>query len=258
MLGRIRKTHEGFNIAAPGAVDELLDLHRSLFGAARMEDEGDADSGGGDSGTGSGDANANAGAGTGKPGEPGEGEPSEAERIAEEFAAARTGRKAAEKVISELTGKTVTQVRKAFRDAKGDTEKAIESLGTGRPTAKPGSGEAETPDVDKLRQEAEQKATEAANARIVRSEVKALAADTFANPADALTNLDLADYELTGDGELEDPEQVKKDLAAVLKKYPHYARKRNPAADRAQGRGGDGTGGRPTSMRELSRMRVED
>lgn len=105
--------------------------------------------------------------------------------------------------------------------------------------AKPPSDDPEPVDADKIRREAEQAAAEKANARLVRAEVRALAAESFANPADALHNLDLADFEVDEDGELVDAASVKSALAEVLSKNPHYAKKgRAPKPDPSQGPGG--------------------
>lgn len=103
-------------------------------------------------------------------------------------------------------------------------------------------------DPDKLRSDIERETTAKANKRIVRSEIKALASDLFADPADAPLYLDIEDYEVDDDGEV-DEEKIRLDLKAVLKRKPHLAkgesdddegRRRGPKPDRAQGaRGGD-------------------
>lgn len=104
----------------------------------------------------------------------------------------------------------------------------------------PPKGDDDPIDADAIRRDAEKSATEAANAKIIRSEVRALAAEAFANPADALHNLDLSDYEVDDNGELTDPKKVKADLAQVIKDNPHYAKKgTGPRPDPSQGPRGD-------------------
>lgn len=117
-------------------------------------------------------------------------------------------------------------------------EQALELINKG--VAKP-DGDGDPPvDADKIRREAERDADAKANARIVRSEVRALAAESFNNPADALHNVNLDDYEVDDNGELTDAAKVKEDLAQVLKENPHYAKgKGGPRPDPSQGPRGD-------------------
>lgn len=119
------------------------------------------------------------------------------------------------------------------------TDDALDLIAKGA-SSKPNGGEPPKDDPpvdpDKVRREAEREANTRANARIVRSEVRALAAETFTNPADALHNLTLDDYEVNEDGELTDAEKVKADLAQVLRDNPHYAKGRaTPKPDPSQG-----------------------
>ncbi|WP_174545616.1 hypothetical protein [Nocardiopsis dassonvillei] len=76
--------------------------------------------------------------------------------------------------------------------------------------------------------------------RAVRAEVRALAADGFADPADAAAFLDLASY-AGEDGDV-DSDQIKADLDDLLKRKPHLAKQsepRRPAPDRSQGSSGN-------------------
>lgn len=141
----------------------------------------------------------------------------------------RTGRKAAESLLAELTGKSKSEIRRLLKDPTSAREAFA---------AKSDDGDAgsEPVDADKIRREAEQAATEKANARLVRAEVRALAAESFTNPTDALHNLNLDEFEVDEDGELEDAAAVKKALADVLAKNPHYAKKgAGPRPDPSQG-----------------------
>lgn len=162
----------------------------------------------------------------------------------------RNGRKSAETLLAELTGKSKLEIRRLLKDPA----KAREAL-----TAKPDgttANKGDKPEVDEaeIRAEAQREADAKANARIVRAEVRALAADTFANPADALHNLDLDDFEVNEDGELENAEAVKKALADVLKKNPHYAKKgKAPKPDPSQGNRGDT---KPEATAGIGRLRA--
>lgn len=119
-------------------------------------------------------------------------------------------------------------------------DEAVELIRKGKSGKPPATGgDPEPVDADQIRREAEQAAAEKANARLVRAEVRALAAEGFTNPTDALHNLNLDDFEVNEDGELEDVDAVKAALADVLKKNPHYAKKgRAPKPDPSQGPGG--------------------
>lgn len=111
-------------------------------------------------------------------------------------------------------------------------------------------------ELDKItaeRQTAEEKATAAlakaeerataATTRAVRSEIRALAADLFADPGDPADNLNVAKY-VSGDGEI-DTDGIKTDLADLLKRKPHWgktdpAAPRSPKPDRSQGSSAQG------------------
>ncbi|HTI26176.1 MAG TPA: hypothetical protein VL652_34625 [Kutzneria sp.] len=126
----------------------------------------------------------------------------------------RAARKAAEKLAAEQAAKL-----KAIEDAqKSEAEKLAERV------------------------EAAEKREQAATARAVKAEVKALA-DGFADRDDAALNLgDLSQY--VKDGEV-DTEAITEALGKVLERKPHLAKPagtaapRNPAPDPSQGRGGD-------------------
>jgi hypothetical protein len=160
----------------------------------------------------------------------------------------RNGRKSAETLLAELTGKSKSEIRRLLKDP----DKARDAL---KPARKgDDKGDKSEVDADAIRAEAQREADAKANARIVRSEVRALAAETFANPADALHNLNLDDYEVNEDGELEDAAAVKAALADVLKKNPHYAKKgKAPKPDPSQGPRGEG---KPDPGKGTARLRA--
>jgi hypothetical protein len=126
------------------------------------------------------------------------------------------------KDLSRELGVTPEQVREALTKAKQSDD---------------GS---DAPDVDEIRRQAALEARQQSDARLIRAEVRALAAETFAKPTDALFNLSLDEYEVDDDGELVDVQRVRADLARVLKENPHYAKSgKAPKADRSQGTKGD-------------------
>lgn len=217
-----------------------IDKHgRPRFPIMGASDDGDADTGSGDDQSPDADADADADGG-----DSGDSDADEANRM---LIDERNGRKTAEALLAELTGKSKTEVRRLLRTG---ADKAREAL---LPVKGDDAG-SDQPDADAIRAEAQREADARANARIVRAEVRALAADTFANPADALHNLDLDDYEVNEDGELEDVDAVKKALADVLKKNPHYAKKgKAPKPDPSQGPRGEG---KPDATPGIGRLRA--
>lgn len=60
-----------------------------------------------------------------------------------------------------------------------------------------------------------------ANARIVKAEIKAAAADLFADPSDAVLHLRPEDYEVDDNGDIVDEKTLKRDLADLLRRKPH-------------------------------------
>ncbi len=81
-----------------------------------------------------------------------------------------------------------------------------------------------------------------ANRRILRSEVKAAAAGKLADPNDALHMLDLDQFEVDDDGNV-DEDEIATAIADLLEKKPYLAAQSGPKApkpDRSQGARGAG------------------
>jgi hypothetical protein len=76
--------------------------------------------------------------------------------------------------------------------------------------------------LDQARKEAAAEAMKVANARIVRSEIRAAAATTFADPDDAVAFLKLEDFDVDEEGEA-DRDAIKAALDDLLKQKPHLA-----------------------------------
>lgn len=107
---------------------------------------------------------------------------------------------------------------------------------------KNGADEAET-----VRRKAEQDALAKANARILRAEVKAAAAGKLADPADAYKFLDLDQFEVDDDGNV-DSEEVAEAIEELIKTKPYLAA---ATAKRFQGTGDGGAArkaGRPKQL----------
>ncbi len=105
------------------------------------------------------------------------------------------------------------------------------------------AAKADGDEADRIRREAEQAATEKANTRIVKAEIRAAAAGKLADPADALTFIDPSDFEVDDDGEV-DQEEIADAVADLIRRKPYLAAQGGPKVpkpDRSQGATGNGT-----------------
>ncbi|MGM9380335.1 hypothetical protein [Streptomyces antibioticus] len=94
-------------------------------------------------------------------------------------------------------------------------------------------------DSEQIRTEADRAATARANERIVRSEIRAAAAGKLANPRDALAFLDLSQFEVDGDGQV-DEDEIAEAIEDLLKERPYLAAAAKAPEPRFQGTGDGG------------------
>lgn len=102
------------------------------------------------------------------------------------------------------------------------------------------------PTADQIRADAETAATAKANRRIVKAELKAAATGKLADPADALAFLDLDQFEVDADGEL-DPDEISEAITDLLTRKPHLAAG-TPKRFQGGGDGGAGRGSKPQTL----------
>ncbi|RPK85070.1 hypothetical protein [Streptomyces sp. ADI98-10] len=95
-------------------------------------------------------------------------------------------------------------------------------------------------EAEKARRQAETAALEKANARIIRAEVKAAAKGVLADPADAYKFLDLDQFEVDENGDL-DSEEVTEAINELIQSKPYLAA---ATAKRFQGTGDGGAAAR--------------
>lgn len=81
---------------------------------------------------------------------------------------------------------------------------------------------ADEQELDRVRREAATEATARANARILRSEIKAAAAGKFADPADAIAFLNLDDFDVDENGDV-DAEAIEDAISDLLTRKPHLS-----------------------------------
>ncbi|MEU9777440.1 hypothetical protein [Streptomyces sp. NPDC047968] len=108
---------------------------------------------------------------------------------------------------------------------------------------KDGADEAET-----ARRKAEADALAKANGRILRAEIRAAAKGRLNDPKDALTFLDLDQFEVGEDGEI-DPEEIEDAISDLLKGKPYLAA---ATAKRFQGTGDGGAARKASRPKQLT------
>lgn len=97
-------------------------------------------------------------------------------------------------------------------------------------------------DAERIQREAEARATQKANQRILSAEVRAAAAGKLSDPSDALTFIDLSQFDVDDDGEV-DQGEIAAAIADLLTKKPYLAAQggpKTPKADPSQGADGRG------------------
>ncbi|PWG08770.1 hypothetical protein DF268_35975 [Streptomyces sp. V2] len=104
-------------------------------------------------------------------------------------------------------------------------------------------------DAEQVRRKAESDALTKANGRILRAEVRAAAKGRLNDPKDALTFLDLDQFEVGEDGEI-DPEEIEEAITDLLKNKPYLAA---ATAKRFQGTGDGGAARKASRPKQLSR-----
>jgi hypothetical protein len=138
-------------------------------------------------------------------------------------------------------GKQALDRMKAKLKAERDRRKAAETERDQLKTSKAGGDDK---DADRIRSEAEKAATAKANARIVRSEVRAAAAGKLADPKDALKFLDLGQFEVDADGQV-DEDEIADAIEQLVKDKPYLGVAGKPQRFQGTGDGGarKGSGG---------------
>lgn len=205
------------DITAPGGIEALLEFHRRTFGDALMRtnlddsdtDEDDTDTEDDDAGQSTADDDASGD-------EDDEGDDSEGTD-----ALGDKGKQALTRMKEKLkTERAKRRQAEQERDAASATDEA-----------------------DRTRREVETAALSKANNRIVRSEVKAAAKGVLADPQDAFRFIDLDQFEVDDDGDV-DEDEIAAAIADLVEKKPYLAAQ---GGKRFQGNGGGGARGRKSA-----------
>ena len=97
-------------------------------------------------------------------------------------------------------------------------------------------------DAERIQREAEARATQKANQRILSAELRAAATGKLSDPSDALTFIDLSLFDVDDDGEV-DRDEIAAAISDLLTKKPYLAAQggpKTPKADPSQGADGRG------------------
>lgn len=132
-------------------------------------------------------------------------------------------------------GEKALAAEKARRKAEASKRRAAEDRIAALEAQLNKPGESDAPDVDSIKAEAAKEANRAAAERIVKSEVKAAAAGKLADPADAYKFLDLSEFEVDEDGNVDEAE-IADAIADLIERKPYLAaqggaRKNHGSAD---------------------------
>lgn len=134
------------------------------------------------------------------------------------------------RALASMKGKWRTE-----RDKRRELEQKL--------AAQDGADEAE-----QTRRKAEADATAKANGRILKAEIRAAAKGRLADPKDALTFLDLDQFEVGEDGEI-DTEEIEEAITDLLKNKPYLAA---ATAKRFQGTGDGGAARKASRPKQLT------
>lgn len=104
-------------------------------------------------------------------------------------------------------------------------------------------------DPDQIRRQAEQAATAKANTRLLRAEVRAVAAGKLTDPKDALLHMDLDQFEVDENGDV-DTEEIADAITDLINRKPYLAAQ---GGKRFQGTGDGGAARKASRPKQLTK-----
>ncbi|MCI0386660.1 hypothetical protein [Streptomyces sp. CNQ085] len=234
----------GWRKARPGEDDtELYPIWPVLGGDGREDDDQDDDDRNGDQDDEDGSEDQDDAGDESDDDQDGDGDEDDGKESEEDEDAAALGEKGK---------RALARMKEKLKAERAKRRKAEEEL-SGR------SGGDDETSPEAIQRRAEQAATAKANQRIVRSEVRAAAKGRLADPRDALTFLDLDQFEVDENGQV-DEDEIADAIDDLLKNKPYLAAQRGR---RFQGTGDGGAqrkAGRPRQLtkKDLDRMSPEE
>ncbi|MFE4717846.1 hypothetical protein ACFRLW_15730 [Streptomyces sp. NPDC056728] len=145
-------------------------------------------------------------------------------------------------------GKKALDAMKARWKTERDARRKLEEERDARATPKP-SGDTDQADAAEIKRQATRDANAKANARIIKSEIRAAAAGKLADPSDALAHLDLKSFEVDDNGDV-DAQELADAIEDLLTRKPYLAAK---AVSRFQGTGDGGAARKASGPSQLTR-----
>lgn len=138
-----------------------------------------------------------------------------------------------EEALADAGKKALDRMKEKWRSERAARLEAEQRLAE----ATPGD------EAERIAREAEARATAKANQRILSAEVRAAATGKLSDPTDALTFVDLSDFDVDEDGSV-DQDAIAEAIADLLRRKPYLAAQggpKTPQADPSQGAGGGAT-----------------
>lgn len=124
--------------------------------------------------------------------------------------------------IGDAGKKAIAAERNAARAAKRDARAARDELAALKAQIAAQDKPADEQELDRVRREAAAEATQKSNQRILRSEIKLAAAGKLADPADAVAFLDLTEFDVDENGDV-DAAAIEDAISDLLTRKPHLA-----------------------------------
>jgi hypothetical protein len=193
------KTVHGIDLTAPGGIEALLAFHYQTFGDAVMLADGEEDDEGDSDEDEDGEDQDNSGS------------EDDSDEDEEEVDGADALGDKGQKALRAMKDR-VKASKKAEREAKAELERLKNSAGKTE----------EQLAEQQQREQREAAILNKANERIVRSEIKSAAAGKLQNPALAIRLLDLADFEVDEDGNV-DEDEIAQAIDELLEREPYLA-----------------------------------
>lgn len=191
------KTVHGIDLTAPGGIEALLAFHYQTFGDAVMLADGEEDEDNDSDEDGEDQDNS--------------GSDDDSDEDEEEVDGAEALGDKGQKALRAMKDR-VKASKKAEREAKAELERLKNSAGKTE----------EQLAEQQQREQREAAILNKANERIVRSEIKSAAAGKLQNPALAILLLDLADFEVDEDGNV-DEDEIAQAIDELLEREPYLA-----------------------------------
>lgn len=160
-----------------------------------------------------------------------------------------------EEALGDPGKKALDSMKQKLRDAEKSARESKAELAKRDAAAALKDLPAEEAALSEAEKRGEARATEAANKRILKSELKALATGKLADATDAALYINLDDFAVDDNGDV-DSDALNDAIAALLEKKPHLAAQKQNRFDGAADQGAKGKDSKPSqlSQTDLDRM----